>query len=67
MVTIKMPFQMPIDWTLNDLLERLLPPETVWADLYYTESNGGCQVATLDWLNRVRAIKVQLEQTEDEK
>ena len=35
MVTIKMPFQMPIDWTLNDLLERLLPPETIWADLYY--------------------------------
>ena len=67
MITIRMPFTMPIDWTLNDLLERLLPPETVWDDLYYTEINGGCQVATLDWLGRCREMKTQLEQTEDKK
>ena len=46
---------------LAELLERLLPPQSVWDDLYHTEINGGCQLETLDWLNRVREIKTQLE------
>ena len=46
---------------LAELLERLLPPQSVWDDLYHTEINGGCQVATLDWMDRVRDIQAQLQ------
>ena len=46
---------------LAELLERLLPPQSVWDDLYHTEINGGCHVETIDWMDRVRDIKAQLQ------